>query len=131
MIGSSPVRATAPVERLDYGRSQYAARTTTRTLAPDSGYAERGTKVCNAGPTRLRRARKNKKNNRMMSRSATATYAGRASSMRRLRRRATSHAAASATRPYCRTNGCASFLEIDATRGVATCPVCGYTRRTH
>jgi hypothetical protein len=44
--------------------------------------------------------------------------------MRRLRRRATS-----ATRPYCRTNGCASFLEVDETARVATCPICGYTRR--
>jgi hypothetical protein len=67
----------------------------------------------------------------MMTRSATATYAGRASSMRRLRRRATSQAVATASRPYCRTNGCASFLEVDPTGGVATCPVCGYTRLVH
>lgn len=67
----------------------------------------------------------------MMSRSATATYAGRASSMRRLRRRASSQAAADATRPYCRTNGCASFLEVDTARGFATCPVCGYKRRAN
>jgi len=67
----------------------------------------------------------------MMTRSATATYAGRASSMRRLRRRASSQASASAGRPYCRTNGCASFLQVDAASGVATCPVCGFTRRTH
>lgn len=50
---------------------------------------------------------------------------GRATAMRRLRRRATN--ATAATRPYCRTNGCASFLEVDATTGVATCPICGYT----
>jgi hypothetical protein len=46
--------------------------------------------------------------------------------MRRLRRRATS-----ATRPYCSTNGCTSFLEVDANTGVASCPICGYVRRTH
>jgi len=51
--------------------------------------------------------------------------------MRRLRRRAHTQAEANASRPYCRTNGCASFLAVDATRGVATCPVCGYTRQTH
>jgi hypothetical protein len=62
----------------------------------------------------------------MMTRTTTTTLAGRAVSMRRLRRRASS-----ATRPYCRTNGCASFLEIDTTSGVATCPVCGYTRHLH
>ncbi len=67
----------------------------------------------------------------MMTRSATATYAGRASNMRRLRRRASTHAASSALRPYCRTNGCASFLEVDTTQGIATCPVCGYTRRAN
>jgi hypothetical protein len=32
------------------------------------------------------------------------------------------------TRLYCRTNGCASFLEVNPERGVAVCPVCGYTR---
>jgi hypothetical protein len=62
----------------------------------------------------------------MMSRSVTATYAGRASSMRRLRRRA---AASHPTRPFCRTNGCASFLEVDTTSRTATCPVCGATQR--
>jgi hypothetical protein len=49
----------------------------------------------------------------------------RAVSMRRLRRRASS-------RPlYCSTNGCASFLTLDATTGVARCRVCGYERRVH
>jgi hypothetical protein len=62
----------------------------------------------------------------MMSRTTTTRLAGRASSMRRLRRRSTA-----ATRPYCRTNGCTSFLEIDPTTGIGTCPVCGYTRRPH
>ncbi len=65
----------------------------------------------------------------MMSRTATTTYAGRASSMRRLRRR--TQTATAVNRPFCRTNGCASFLEVDPTTGVATCPICGYTLRHH
>lgn len=65
----------------------------------------------------------------MMTRTATTTLAGRASTMRRLRRRA--NAALAAGRPYCRTNGCASFLEADPVTGIDTCPICGYARRTH
>jgi hypothetical protein len=65
----------------------------------------------------------------MMTRSATTTFAGRASNMRRLRRRAS--LAGSANRPYCRTNGCASFLELDADERSASCPVCGFTLRLH
>jgi len=34
-----------------------------------------------------------------------------------------------ATRLYCRTNGCTSFLEIIPERSLAICPVCGYRRR--
>jgi hypothetical protein len=34
-----------------------------------------------------------------------------------------------ATRLYCRTNGCASILEIHPEGGIASCPVCGYSRR--
>ncbi|MEW5989923.1 MAG: hypothetical protein AB1736_01080 [Chloroflexota bacterium] len=44
--------------------------------------------------------------------------------MRRLRRRV-----AGAGRLYCSTNGCTSFLEIDAALREAVCPVCGYRRR--
>ena len=58
----------------------------------------------------------------MLSRSTHSSVVGRSASMRRLRRRSMS------TRLYCRTNGCASFLEIDPQRRVAVCPVCGYTR---
>jgi len=43
--------------------------------------------------------------------------------MRRLRRRSM------ATRLYCRTNGCTSFLELYPERRIAICPVCGSTRR--
>jgi len=33
-----------------------------------------------------------------------------------------------ASRLYCSTNGCPSFLTIDPDRKVAFCAVCGYTR---
>jgi hypothetical protein len=45
--------------------------------------------------------------------------------MRRLRRRTV----ATSGRHYCATNGCASFLEVDADGHLAICPVCGYHRR--
>lgn len=60
----------------------------------------------------------------MLSRSSTSAVAYRASSMRRMRRRA-----AQAYRLYCGTNGCASFLVIDETSGTAHCEICGYSRR--
>ena len=66
------------------------------------------------------------KNQEMTNRTMTTAVAGRSSSMRRLRRRA-----AAAQRPYCGTNGCTSYLEIDATGGIAECPICGYRRRLH
>jgi hypothetical protein len=46
--------------------------------------------------------------------------------MRRLRRRSQA-----AGRPYCSTNGCTSFLEVDPITRIASCPICGYTRRIH
>jgi hypothetical protein len=49
--------------------------------------------------------------------------------MRRLRRRAS--VANAGGRLFCNTNGCASFLEVNPTTGVATCPICRATRRTH
>ncbi len=49
--------------------------------------------------------------------------------MRRMRRRAS--AASSATRLFCGTNGCASFLDLDPRPGSATCPICGYVRRVN
>ena len=59
----------------------------------------------------------------MMTRTTTNAVAGRSVAMRRMRRR--SH---TATQPYCSTNGCTSFLVVDADTSVATCPVCGFTR---
>jgi hypothetical protein len=64
----------------------------------------------------------------MMSRTTTASVAGRSSSMRRMRRRASS---AASMRPFCRTNGCPTYLEVDADRGIATCPICQATQRLH
>jgi hypothetical protein len=46
----------------------------------------------------------------------------RAAGMRRLRRRS------AARRPFCNTNGCATFLELDGTSGIFKCPVCGSRR---
>jgi hypothetical protein len=60
----------------------------------------------------------------MLSRSTTNAVAYRASSMRRLRRRSFA-----ATRLYCATNGCTSFLVVDETAATAHCEICGYTRR--
>ena len=51
---------------------------------------------------------------------AQSALAYRAGSNRRLRRRS--------QRLYCTTNGCASFLELDRSTGLAICPVCGLTR---
>jgi DNA-directed RNA polymerase subunit RPC12/RpoP len=39
-------------------------------------------------------------------------------------------AAAATDRYFCSTNGCASFLELDASTGVAICPICGFRRQT-
>ena len=69
----------------------------------------------------------------MMTRSNTAAVTGRASAMRRLRRRANLAGvhATGESRTFCRTNGCASFLEVDPTTGRQACPICGYTPRPH
>ena len=45
--------------------------------------------------------------------------------MRRLRRRVVGPTGG---RIFCSTNGCPSFLVVDADRHEAVCPVCGYTR---
>lgn len=62
----------------------------------------------------------------MLSRHAANAAASRASSMRRMRRRAVA-----ASRLYCSTNGCTSFLVVDEAAGVARCEICGYSRRLH
>ena len=60
----------------------------------------------------------------MLTRTLHTTTVGRAASMRRLRRRQTV-----SDRLFCSTNGCASFLEIDAGGHTAVCPICGFRRR--
>ncbi|MEO7663834.1 MAG: hypothetical protein ABIV26_01820 [Candidatus Limnocylindrales bacterium] len=59
----------------------------------------------------------------MLSRSLQTSAVGRSAAIRRQRRRTVG-----STRLFCSTNGCASFLEIDADRHEATCPVCGFRR---
>jgi hypothetical protein len=77
-------------------------------------------------------ARQKEHQHHMLSRTATTSVAGRATAMRRLRRRASATSiSTSGGRLYCRTNGCPSFLEIDPITGTPTCPICGYTARTH
>jgi len=44
--------------------------------------------------------------------------------MRRQRRRVSG-----GHRLLCSTNGCATLLELDLERGLASCPVCGFRRR--
>ena len=119
--------ATAPVERHE--------KRTLPVRRPDHHTAPAPLSACRADKTRVAAQaqkppaarQKARRNTRMMSRNATASYAGRASSMRRLRRR--SSTAQASGRPFCRTNGCPSFLEIDPGTGIATCPVCGATQR--
>jgi hypothetical protein len=60
----------------------------------------------------------------MFSRATTNAVANRASSIRRMRRRAFH-----ANRPYCATNGCTSYLIVDELGGVAYCEICGYSRK--
>ena len=59
----------------------------------------------------------------MLSRTYHRSLAGRSASIRRMRRRS------QAIRLYCRTNGWASIMELHPEGGIATCPVCGYSRR--
>ena len=65
----------------------------------------------------------------MMNRSTTTSVTGRASAMRRMRRRTS--AVAGNGRLFCSTNGCPSFLDIDPETGIASCHICGFVRRVH
>jgi len=47
----------------------------------------------------------------------------RAAGMRRLRRRANTTPG-----PFCRTNGCATFMTLDSSSGLYRCPICGSRR---
>jgi hypothetical protein len=59
----------------------------------------------------------------MLTRTYQSSIVGRSAAIRRQRRRSLS------IRLYCRTNGCATILELHPEGGIATCPVCGFTRR--
>jgi hypothetical protein len=59
----------------------------------------------------------------MLTRTHHSSVVGRSASIRRMRRRSIA-----STKLYCRTNGCTSFLEVQPERGLAICPVCGYTK---
>ena len=59
----------------------------------------------------------------MLSRTYHSSLAGRSASIRRMRRRNL------ATKLYCRTNGCASILELHPEGGIASCQICGYSTR--
>lgn len=52
----------------------------------------------------------------------TLSMSQRAHAQRRVRR-------TSLNRQLCSTNGCTTYLEVDTTRGLAVCPICGYARR--
>jgi hypothetical protein len=58
----------------------------------------------------------------------THSTSARAGAIRRMRRRSNA-ATVNAGRIFCSTNGCPSFLELDPTTGIATCPICGFRRR--
>jgi hypothetical protein len=60
----------------------------------------------------------------MLSRTLHTSVVERSASMRRQRRRVSS-----GHRLLCSTNGCATLLELDLARGLASCPVCGFRRR--
>jgi hypothetical protein len=55
---------------------------------------------------------------------ASTAFSSHASASRRIRR-------AGHNRLFCSTNGCASFMQLDARTGIATCPVCGLQRQIH
>jgi hypothetical protein len=61
----------------------------------------------------------------------TQSTSARAGAIRRMRRRTSAATSANSGRIFCSTNGCPSFLELDPSAGVATCPICGFTRRTN
>lgn len=59
----------------------------------------------------------------MLTRTHHSSLAGRSASIRRMRRRS------QALKLYCRTNGCASIMELHPEGGIAHCPRCGASRR--
>jgi len=105
-----------------------AASAAGQSTTPLPRQAARGPMHASVAPPTIPgcRATTNDTGHVMLNRSITTTTVGRAGAMRRQRRRT-----ATARRPYCATNGCPSFLVVDADTGVASCPICGYRRRLH
>jgi hypothetical protein len=66
----------------------------------------------------------------MLSRNATtiSQVSQRSAAMRRQLHRHAWGRQAARNAPYCPTNGCASFMEVDE-QGIARCPICGAQRR--
>ena len=62
----------------------------------------------------------------MNTRSIPTTTFGQGESARRRIRRSTT----SGRTPYCRTNGCTTFMQPDGA-GSAVCPICGARSRLH
>jgi hypothetical protein len=111
------------------GRSRHAARVTTTAPAPTPAVLSGEPRQRPGTKPPAARQKAQRATRTMMNRHTTTTVVGRSSSMRRMRRRAA--AANTATRPFCGTNGCPSFLEVDPATGIASCGICGFTRRTH
>ncbi len=59
----------------------------------------------------------------MLTRTYQSSITGRSASIRRQRRRSL------AIRLYCPTNGCASILELHPEGGIASCPICRFSKR--
>ena len=67
----------------------------------------------------------------MISRSASTitTISQRGAAMRRQQRARHDGDRTAGPSLYCRTNGCTTFMRLDPETAIATCPVCGATRR--
>ncbi|MGZ3588265.1 MAG: hypothetical protein ACXVAE_04280 [Candidatus Limnocylindrales bacterium] len=67
----------------------------------------------------------------MISRSASTitTISQRGAAMRRQQRARRAWGRNEGPALYCRTNGCTTFMRLDPETAIATCPVCGASRR--
>ncbi len=67
----------------------------------------------------------------MISRSASTitTITQRGAAMRRQQRARRAWSRNDGPALYCRTNGCTTFMRLDPETGVATCHICGASRR--
>lgn len=94
------------------------------TITRSDGSKRRGASTQFAPRHLIPAARARKKTSHMQSRnySSHASFGNGASARRRIRR------TTAANSLYCRTNGCTTYLESDASGRTAHCPVCGATR---